>query len=70
MRRKHLHVLRVDKTTHKKHDDEGLNMIRKLIPAAFAAALLMSMQIANAGVLFFSASLTGAAEDPPAASGG
>ena len=45
-------------------------MIRKLIPAAFAAALLMSMQIANAGVLFFSANLTGAAEDPPVLSGG
>ena len=43
-------------------------MIRKLLSAAFLAAALMSIQTASAGILTFTANLTGAAEAPPNAS--
>lgn len=49
-------------------------MIRKFVPAAFTAAMLMSMlmstQIASAGVLTFTANLNGATEDPAVVSAG
>ncbi len=49
-------------------------MIRKIVPAAIAAAMLMSMlmstQIASAGVLTFTSSLNGATEDPAVVTGG